>query len=63
MTNRREEAIDILCDAIMSLPRKVIMEKLMSMITLKSDIRSIEEDEENRQELVKSFINSNLHVN
>jgi tetratricopeptide (TPR) repeat protein len=65
MTNRRNEAIDALCDVIASLPRDIIIENLTSIIALQSDLNNIvrEDGDEDRQELVKSFINSNLHVN
>ncbi|MDR3267003.1 MAG: hypothetical protein LBT24_05470 [Tannerella sp.] len=65
MTNRRNEAIDVLCDVIASLPRDLIIENLTSIIALQSDINDIAKDDgnEDRQELVRSFINSNLHVN
>ncbi|MDR0835758.1 MAG: tetratricopeptide repeat protein [Tannerella sp.] len=65
MTDRRNEAAEAICDAILSLPRDMMIENLTPIIALQSDINNIEQDEEedDRQELVRSFINSNLHVN
>jgi tetratricopeptide (TPR) repeat protein len=62
MTDRQNEAVNVLYDAIISLPRNVTVEYLTSINASQSDINDMKKNKD-RQELVKSFMNSNLHVN
>ncbi|MDR2384914.1 MAG: hypothetical protein LBD80_04525 [Tannerella sp.] len=64
MTDRRDEAYDALFDVIVSLPRDITIKYLASLIAIQSDMNDTEKDrDEDRQRLIRSFINSNLHVN
>jgi tetratricopeptide (TPR) repeat protein len=64
MTDRQNEAYEAFCDALLSLPRDITAKCLASIIALQSNVNDVEENgDEDCQELVRDFINSNLHVN
>jgi tetratricopeptide (TPR) repeat protein len=64
MTDRRYEAAEMVFDAIKASPHDRLIGYMTTINALQSELNNMEKDtDEEHQQLVSSFINSNLHVN